>query len=118
MLINLLDNAVKFTPDGGTIGLDVKGDTHKGIVRISVWDTGVGIPPDQRNRLFKPFDSTKGLTGMGIGAYESREFVRSLNGELEVDSTPGQGTSVRILLPVAAMTISEHPATPHRESLG
>ena len=52
-----------------------------------------------RNRLFKPFDSTKGLTGMGIGAFESREFIRSLGGDIKVESTPGQGSRFQVFIP-------------------
>ena len=52
-----------------------------------------------QQRLFKPFDSTKGLTGMGIGAFESRDFVRSLGGDISVDSTPGQGSLFRVRIP-------------------
>jgi len=51
------------------------------------------------HRLFKPFDSTKGLTGMGIGAFESREYIRNLGGDINVDSTPGKGSLFRIILP-------------------
>ena len=54
-----------------------------------------------RNRLFKPFDSTKGLTGMGIGAFESREFIRSLGGDITVESTLGQGSLFRVCIPHA-----------------
>jgi signal transduction histidine kinase len=56
-----------------------------------------------RERLFRPFDSTKGLTGMGIGAYECREFVKSLGGWVEVESTPGRGTAFVIGLPLVAV---------------
>jgi signal transduction histidine kinase len=52
-----------------------------------------------RRRLFKPFDTTKGSSGMGIGAYQAREVVRSFGGELMVASEAGKGTIVRILLP-------------------
>jgi signal transduction histidine kinase len=52
-----------------------------------------------RTRLFQPFDSTKGA-GMGIGAYECRETIRALDGQLDVDSTPGHGTRFRISLPL------------------
>ena len=54
-----------------------------------------------RRRLFKPFDTTKGSAGMGIGVYQAREVVRSLGGELAVNSTVGRGTTVSILLPLA-----------------
>ena len=66
-----------------------------------------------RDRLFRPFDSTKGLTGMGIGAFESREFIRALGGDLLVRSAPGQGTLFRILLPcvqAADEGVSDMPA--------
>ena len=55
-----------------------------------------------RERLFKPFDSTKGLTGMGVGAYDAREFIVSLGGRVVVESAPGQGTVFRIFVPIEA----------------
>ncbi len=58
-------------------------------------------PEFVRERLFRPFDSTKGSKGMGIGAYQAREYVRSLGGWLEVESRPGSGTTIRIVVPVA-----------------
>jgi signal transduction histidine kinase len=60
-----------------------------------------------RERLFRPFDSTKGLAGMGIGAYECKEFVTSLGGRIEVDSTPGVGTCFKILIPSAQDIIDQ-----------
>jgi signal transduction histidine kinase len=54
-----------------------------------------------RDRLFRPFDSTKGLTGMGIGAYECREFVRSIGGHIVVESEVGKGTEFKIVVPFA-----------------
>ena len=69
---------------------------------IEVRDTGCGMAGDFiRNRLFRPFDSTKGRSGMGIGAYEAREFVRELGGQLDVKSEPGVGTCFQIQLPLA-----------------
>ena len=56
------------------------------------------------NRLFQPFDSTKGVTGMGIGVYQSREYIRSLDGELDVSSEPGIGTTFTITLPIHEIT--------------
>jgi len=52
-----------------------------------------------RERLFRPFDSTKGLTGMGIGVFESRELIKRLGGILTVRSTPGEGSLFRIAIP-------------------
>ncbi len=54
-----------------------------------------------QDRLFKPFDTTKGSKGMGIGAYQVREYVQSLGGRVEVESEPGRGTQFRLLLPLA-----------------
>ena len=56
-----------------------------------------------RDHLFKPFDSTKGVKGMGIGAYQIRETIRSAGGDVEVSSEPGNGTILRMKLPVAKM---------------
>ena len=56
-----------------------------------------------RDRLFRPFDTTKGDTGMGIGAYESRAYVRSLGGDVQVWSQPGKGSRFEVLLPVPEM---------------
>ncbi len=67
---------------------------------VEISDNGKGMDQEfLRNRLFKPFDSTKGLTGMGIGAFESREFVRSLGGDIKVESTPGQGSLFQVFIP-------------------
>ena len=67
---------------------------------IEIEDTGSGMDSDFiRDNLFKPFSSTKGLTGMGIGLFESREYIRSLGGEISVKSTPGLGTKFSIKLP-------------------
>lgn len=67
---------------------------------IEVGDTGTGMSPEFiSERLFKPFQSTK-TSGMGIGAYESAQYIRELGGELNVESTPGNGTQITILLPL------------------
>jgi signal transduction histidine kinase len=58
-------------------------------------------PEFVKDRLFKPFDTTKGSKGMGIGAYQVREYVLSIGGRVEVETTPGQGTRFRLLLPIA-----------------
>ncbi|MBQ0720359.1 MAG: PEP-CTERM system histidine kinase PrsK [Gammaproteobacteria bacterium] len=73
---------------------------HAGQVVIEVEDNGCGMDKEFiHQRLFKPFDSTKGLTGMGIGAFESREYIRSLGGNIDVESTPGKGSLFRITIP-------------------
>jgi signal transduction histidine kinase len=71
---------------------------EEGKVEIEVRDTGIGMTAEfVRERLFKPFETTKG-EGMGIGVYESSQYVRSIGGDIRVESAPGAGTSVRVLL--------------------
>ena len=68
---------------------------------VSIRDTGQGMSPDFiRERLFRPFDSTKGTGSMGIGAYQARDNVRSLGGQLEVASQLGTGTTFYVRLPL------------------
>jgi len=104
MLINLLGNAVKFTPPEGRIGLDVKGDAAHHQVRIQVWDTGVGIPADQRDRLFKPFvqiDSrlSREYGGTGLGLALAYGMAQLHGGTIEVESEVGLGSRFTIILP-------------------
>ena len=71
-------------------------------VALTVADTGAGMSAEfVAERLFKPFDSTKGSKGMGIGAYQVREYVRSLGGRVDVASVLGQGTRVTLRIPLA-----------------
>jgi signal transduction histidine kinase len=71
---------------------------------LTVADTGAGMDATFiRERLFRPFASTKG-TGMGIGAYECKEYVQELNGAIQVTSTPGRGTRFNVRLPLITET--------------
>jgi putative PEP-CTERM system histidine kinase len=100
VLGHVVQNAQDATPPDGLVevGLRLRGD--QAIVEIR--DTGSGMDQEFiEQRLFRPFDSTKGLTGMGIGAYECREFVRALGGQVDVVSRPGQGTRFIITMPLA-----------------
>ncbi|MHB8825305.1 MAG: XrtA/PEP-CTERM system histidine kinase PrsK, partial [Thiobacillus sp.] len=95
---HLLQNALEATPPSGQVTLRGFEEAGQAIVEIS--DNGSGMDDTFiRTRLFQPFDSTKGA-GMGIGAYECRETIRALGGQLEVDSAPGRGTRFRISLPL------------------
>ncbi len=95
---HLLQNALEATPDGGRVSLRAYADAGQAVIEVA--DTGSGMDEEFiRTRLFQPFDSTKGA-GMGIGAYECRETVRALGGQLAVESTPGRGTRFRISLPL------------------
>lgn len=98
ILEHLVDNAQEATPAGGTVELRLS--LIQGSIRVEVADTGVGMTPDfVRDRLFKPFDTTKGSKGMGVGAYEARDFVQGLGGKLEVHSEPEAGTQIEIQIP-------------------
>jgi putative PEP-CTERM system histidine kinase len=97
---HLIQNAQEATTKKGQVNVRLMHENHHAVVEIE--DDGIGMDEDfMRNRLFKPFDSTKGLTGMGIGAFESREFIRDLGGDIRVTSTPGAGSLFRIVLPCA-----------------
>ena len=96
---HLVQNALEATPDDGKV--DVRVSRQGDAAAVEVRDTGKGMSEEFiRNTLFKPFESTK-RTGMGIGTYESREYIRELGGRLEVSSQPGIGSTFLIVLPVA-----------------
>jgi putative PEP-CTERM system histidine kinase len=96
---HLVQNAVDATAGGGEIAVSI--GCEEGYAVVEVADTGVGMSAEfQRDRLFKPFETTKSA-GMGIGIYESRQYVVGLGGRILVDSGEGQGTRVRVLLPQA-----------------
>lgn len=101
VLSHLIDNAIDAT-SAGDGRVDVRLMASGSDAVIEVRDNGKGMEPEfVRTEMFKPFKSTKS-GGYGIGAYESREFVRELGGSLDVESAPGKGTTVRIRLPVLA----------------
>jgi putative PEP-CTERM system histidine kinase len=95
---HVVRNAQDATPAEGEVRVEVSQEGSA--VRIVVSDTGRGMEADfLRDRLFRPFDTTKGAAGMGIGAHQAREYVRSLGGHVDVQSSPGQGTRFAITLP-------------------
>lgn len=99
VLVHLVQNAVDASASGAQIFIRLSGDTFHGIVEVV--DSGHGMSADfVRNRLFKPFDSSK-PGGFGIGAYEARELVRAMKGRLDVESHEGLGTRFTIRLPLA-----------------
>lgn len=89
-------NAQEATPPGGTVRVEV--GQLSGRPLLAVIDTGAGMDARfVRERLFRPFDTTKGARGMGIGAFQIREYLRLLGGEVQVDSEPGRGTRLTML---------------------
>ena len=102
ILLNLLANAVKFTNPGGRVGIDAR--QERGLVYIRVSDTGIGIPPDQLERVFEPFFQVdRGLTrmypGTGLGLAIARDFARAMGGDIRLESRPGEGTRAALQLP-------------------
>ncbi|WP_256361068.1 ATP-binding protein [Methylomonas koyamae] len=110
ILTNLVQNAQDATRNsGGWVKLELT--KNQDYAQIKIMDNGVGM--DQQfiaERLFKPFDTTKGNAGMGIGAYEARDYITKNAGQIHVDSKPGQGTTFTIKLPLAKL-ISDKPRT-------
>lgn len=99
ILFHLIDNAQCATAEDGHVTVTVAEQNNQ--LAITITDTGCGMTPEFiRTRLFKPFDTTKGNAGMGIGAYDALNFVEQSGGQLTVDSIPGEGTTFKILLPL------------------
>lgn len=95
---HLIQNAQEATDAGGEVIVQLKLDADS--VSIDIEDTGIGMTEEFiRDRLYRPFESTKGLTGMGIGAFESREYIRQLGGDIRVTSNPGRGTTFHVVIP-------------------
>jgi signal transduction histidine kinase len=104
VLANLVDNAIKYSPQGGRIEIGVEADDA--YARFTVRDEGLGIPIGEQKRIFEKFyrldpDHRRGISGSGLGLYICRELVRSMNGRIWVDSDPGKGASFTFELPVA-----------------
>jgi signal transduction histidine kinase len=95
---HLIQNAIEATPRSGEVVIRVC--RAQGRVLVEISDTGQGMSEEFiRERLFTPFESTKSA-GMGIGVFESREYINELGGSLEVASRPAQGTTFKVILPL------------------
>ena len=102
---NLLSNAIKFTPDGGHV--EVRGHEDQSNAVIEIRDTGIGIPADEIPRLFTRFyratsATEHAISGTGLGLAIVKTITDAHHGAIEVDSTPGAGTTMRVLLPLSA----------------
>jgi PAS domain S-box-containing protein len=104
ILVNLLSNAVKFTPEGGELGLEIQAKESERVVKLTVWDKGIGMKPETMPKLFKPFtqlDSSlsREYSGTGLGLSLVKRLTEMHNGGIEVESTFGEGSRFTISLP-------------------
>jgi len=109
MLHNLLDNAVKYTPPGGTVELKVWQDIYNGekVLRVMVRDTGIGIKPELKGKIFDIFEvgdgtSTRGYGGMGVGLALTKRFVEFHGGKIWAESEAGKGSTFEFFIPAGS----------------
>jgi signal transduction histidine kinase len=111
ILLNLAMNAIKYSPPGTPIGITIR--EQDGRTRISVSDQGVGIPADQVDRVFQPFVQLQGSAaagskrGVGLGLSISRDLARAMDGDIDLTSEPGKGSTFTLDLPSAATTAAD-----------
>ncbi|MGV9005648.1 MAG: ATP-binding protein [Brevundimonas sp.] len=103
VLLNLISNAVKFTPEGGDITVALRREGSR--IRIAVTDTGIGIAPEDLARLARPFEQVEGqhsktTQGTGLGLALTKSLIELHHGEMVIDSEPGRGTTVSFALPI------------------
>jgi PAS domain S-box-containing protein len=106
VLSNLIENAVKYSPDGGTVRVALA--PENGHVRFSVSDSGLGIPASEQRRIFEKFfrldpDMTRGIGGTGLGLYICRELVRRVDGRIWVESDGRTGSTFHVEIPQEAV---------------
>lgn len=108
VLANLFSNAIDAVDVNGRIGISVRRGLHHGrpFAELAVEDNGSGIPAEHISSIFTPFHSTKGDLGNGLGLYISKEIVDRHKGLLLVDSVVGEGTTMRVLLPLDGQPLS------------
>jgi PAS domain S-box-containing protein len=122
MLVNLLSNAVKFTPEDGSVGLEVEGDASHKIMRLVVWDSGIGIAPEDMSQLFRPFVQldrrlAREYAGTGLGLSLVQRMADMHGGRVTVESEPGKGSRFTITLPWAGSAEGTLPSSDVAQSL-
>jgi signal transduction histidine kinase len=105
VLTNLLDNAVKYSPDGGAVQIALTQSGSR--IRFRIEDHGLGIPPSEQARIFEKFfrldpNLTRGVGGTGLGLYICRELVHRMHGRIWVSSDGRRGSTFTVELPTAA----------------
>jgi signal transduction histidine kinase len=110
ILVNLLANAVKFTPRDGAVGIDAAPIAGQ-FLAITVWDTGIGIAIEEQERIFDAFHQApdraarRGDKGVGLGLAIARQLARAMGGEITVSSVPGKGSRFTVRLPLESTSL-------------
>ncbi len=112
LLYNLLDNAVKFTPAGGAVGLQIGRRADAGFVEFAVWDTGIGIAGGEQERIFEAFTQAdagmaRRYQGIGLGLAYARRMADLFGGTVELQSALGQGSRFVVTLPAVGVDVGE-----------
>jgi two-component system phosphate regulon sensor histidine kinase PhoR len=113
VVVNLVENAIKYSPDGGRVEIGV--EAQEGNVLFHVRDEGLGIPSDEQSRVFEKFyrvdpQMTRGVGGTGLGLYICNELVSRMGGHIWLESNAGEGSTFLFELPAAASIASTRPA--------
>jgi signal transduction histidine kinase len=104
IIVNILGNAVKFTPENGTIGIDTV--IQDDALLVTIWDTGPGIDKSEQEKIFEAFQQahngiySRGEDGVGLGLTLSLKLARLMGGDISVESEPGNGSRFTITLPL------------------
>ncbi|MGZ4353859.1 MAG: PAS domain S-box protein [Gaiellaceae bacterium] len=113
VFMNLAENAIKYSPDGGPIRIRIEEQPRS--VRFVFADEGLGVPAAERRRIFEKFyrldpDMTRGIGGTGLGLYICRELVRRLQGRIWVEPNDGKGSAFYVEIPIAETAAAAHPS--------
>jgi signal transduction histidine kinase/DNA-binding response OmpR family regulator len=111
IVTNLLINSFKFTPAGGTVNIAVREFTEEKQIKITIADTGIGIPEEDKQHLFSPFYQVReihdGDLGTGLGLSLVKELVKLHEGSIDLESTINQGTTITVVLPIHKTALSQ-----------
>ncbi|MEW6326130.1 MAG: ATP-binding protein [Thermodesulfobacteriota bacterium] len=113
VIVNLIFNAIEAMPGGGKIYISTQSNEREVLIKIR--DTGIGMPEEFKNKAFDPFLTTKGPTNSGLGLSVSYGIVKRHDGNIEIESTEGKGTTVSITLPIG--NIKEHSPVPETRKI-
>jgi signal transduction histidine kinase len=119
MLENLVSNAIKYTPEGGRVGLAI-GPGENDTIRVTVSDTGIGIPKGEISRLFAEFfraSNVKNVIGTGLGLAIVKEIVNQHDGQIRVESKQGLGTTFTVHFPVDPGVLLQNRVSVAKEAL-